>query len=95
MTGLVDLEAGDERSTGEPPSPRIRFDGTISLGTILSLGAIMFGGVWFMAQQDARGKAMDDKLSVVQNQVGHIADTLDKNVGRIDARIDGIMQAKR
>lgn len=102
MTTHLDLDQGEEVDTDDGHPRRrerdkrpIKFDGTISLGTILSLGAILFGGTWFMAQQDSRGKEMDDKLSVVQNQVGHIADTLDKDVNRIDARIDGILQGKR
>lgn len=66
----------------------IKFDGTISLGTVLTVISIVAGGVWFAGQSDAKLKNIDSSLTDVKASIDRLTIQTTNNIDRLDRRID-------
>ena len=73
----------------------VRFDGTISVGTLLTLGTIIFGGIWALSDNNARLAAMDGKVSDLKSSITDISRTVERQVTRLDGRIDSLEGSRK
>lgn len=78
----------------EPPRRGLRFDATVSLGTIVTMLTLGFGGIWYMGKSDQHLMNIDSRLGEVQSSVNSLRASMDRNVDRLDRRIDSSVERK-
>jgi len=81
-----------EQTAGERRS--IKFDGTISLGTLITVTSIIAGGIWFAAQSDSKLKSIDGTLHEVKGSIERLSIQTNNNIERIDRRIDNMIRQR-
>lgn len=70
----------------------IKFDGTISLGTLLTVVSVVAGGIWFAAQSDLKLNQIDASLGEVKGSIDRLSIQTNNNIERIDRRIDFLVR---
>lgn len=73
----------------------IRFDGTISIGALLTLGTLVFGGIWAMSANNAKLDMVNEKITDVKSSVTDLSRSVDRQVVRLDNKIDAERDARR
>lgn len=73
----------------------LKFDGTVSLGTIITIVSMLVGGIWFAAQSEARLRQIDVSVSEVKGSVDRLGAQVNANVERLDRRIDFIVRQRQ
>lgn len=86
--------SGSEPAAGGGGNGRLALDRRITLGSIIQLVVMVFGGLWILAQLQVDVAAEREQIAALNSEVtlqmGQLRSDLTASVARLDGRMDAL-----